>query len=119
MSTLDRKRSYGQVYGQASHAFEQDGKLFDNEGKEVGGKDEPAEIVEANKEPVNPVPVVQALSVAKATLELPHLTRAQLDELAALENTKEVPRKGLLAAIDIELADRPPADEQLNSQLKG
>ncbi len=42
MSRLDRSRPYGQVYG-AGHAFEQDGKQFDQEGEEIGaGKTTPA-----------------------------------------------------------------------------
>lgn len=35
MAKLDRKKPFGQVYGMASHSFEQDGALFDQDGEEV------------------------------------------------------------------------------------
>ena len=43
MTTLDRKKPFGEILGNHKGArFEQDGKLFDHEGKEVGGsKPEP------------------------------------------------------------------------------
>lgn len=34
MTTLDRDRPYGQIFGNPPYAFEQDGKLFDQEGNE-------------------------------------------------------------------------------------
>jgi hypothetical protein len=33
---LDRLKSFGSVYGEADHRYEQDGYLFDAEGNEVG-----------------------------------------------------------------------------------
>lgn len=33
---LDRTKPYGTVYGDADHAFEQDGRLFDHNGDEIG-----------------------------------------------------------------------------------
>jgi len=36
---LDRTRSFGQVYGQSDHAYEQDGKWFDHEGKLVSAEE--------------------------------------------------------------------------------
>lgn len=37
MAKLDRSRSFGSVYGSgAGHSFEQDGRLFDHDGNEVG-----------------------------------------------------------------------------------
>lgn len=39
---LDRTRSFGQVYGQSDHTYEQDGKWFDHEGKLISeAQDEP------------------------------------------------------------------------------
>jgi hypothetical protein len=38
---LDRNRPYGIVYGNAGHAFEQDGKKFDSQGREI--RDLPSE----------------------------------------------------------------------------
>lgn len=35
---LDRNRPYGQVFGDAQYAYEQDGKLFDHQGEEVGAE---------------------------------------------------------------------------------
>lgn len=34
--TVDFNRPYGEVFGEASHRFEQDGKCFDAQGLEVG-----------------------------------------------------------------------------------
>lgn len=41
MKTLDRDRPFATTYGSAGHAFEQDGSLFDRDGKEIGGKSPP------------------------------------------------------------------------------
>lgn len=34
---VDFNRPYGQVYGEASHSYEQDGKFFGHDGREVAG----------------------------------------------------------------------------------
>lgn len=40
---LDRKKPFGEVYGAGvAHRYEQDGKLFDDDGNEIGSE-EPAD----------------------------------------------------------------------------
>lgn len=47
---LDRSKPFGTVYGPANHAFEQDGRLFDQAGNEVGAEpDDLAAPVAKNK----------------------------------------------------------------------
>lgn len=36
--SLDRTRPFATVFGTADHAFSQDGKLFDQDGEEIGAK---------------------------------------------------------------------------------
>lgn len=36
MKTLDKGRSYGEIYGGGPAMFEQDGMLFDSMGREIG-----------------------------------------------------------------------------------
>ena len=42
MKTLDKGRSYGEVYGGGPAMFEQDGTLFDSRGREIGADWQPA-----------------------------------------------------------------------------
>jgi hypothetical protein len=50
---FDPKKAYGEVFGMASHRYEQDGKRFDAQGNEV---------TEKNEKP----PVVQSTATGKA-----------------------------------------------------
>lgn len=38
-TTLDRKRPFGEVWGNASHAYEQDGQMFDHTGELVSDQE--------------------------------------------------------------------------------
>ena len=41
MKKLDRSKPFGTVHGVAAYAFEQAGVMFDHDGNEVGGQEEP------------------------------------------------------------------------------
>lgn len=51
MKTLDKGRSYGEVYGGGPAMFEQDGTLFDSKGCEIGEGWKPAAPVVAAAPP--------------------------------------------------------------------
>lgn len=57
MAKLDRSRSFGIVYGSgAGHSFEQDGRLFDHDGNELGQPKHKAEKPAKQKDDVQPTP---------------------------------------------------------------
>ncbi len=120
---LDRKRPFGQVYGQASHCYEQDGKLFDNEGDEVVGDDvkgNPADSQLTGNGTGDDAKLVAILERSNAAVleALPGLSVDELNRASELE-TEGKHRVGALKAIAEELASRNPADSQLSSQLQG
>ena len=53
---VDFSRPYGQVYGDADHAFEQDGKLFDANGNEVAGPAVEPKVPRAYTKKAKPAP---------------------------------------------------------------
>ena len=54
MSALDRSRPFGVTYGPVAHAYEQDGKLFDGSGWEMGVP-RPKEVTVEQEPPEEPV----------------------------------------------------------------
>lgn len=51
MARLDRSKSFGTVTGIASHRYEQDGRLFDQDGNQVGGEPDVAKPETAKAKP--------------------------------------------------------------------
>ncbi len=118
MSKLDRKRPFGQVYGPANHAYEQDGKQYDHEGEEVlTDEQKAARAAEEAASKVNPMETLLQGSTAVISEALPGLTSEQVQELVVLETAGKA-RKGVLAALEEDLAGRKPAGDQLDDQLQ-
>ena len=51
MKMLDRKRPYGEVFGEHPYRFTQDGAHFDSKGRLIGGRKEPEKTKPEQKEP--------------------------------------------------------------------
>lgn len=122
MKTLDRSKPFGQVFGTASHSFEQDGCLFDHEGKEVGGKAKalPAGTGDANKLATSTdTPKVTHMVGARAVV-LADLDADQLRAIAAEAEVKVHPNAGEKKLREA-LAQALPAGtvDQLDAQLQG
>lgn len=118
MTTLDRKRPFGQTYGPVGHAYEQDGKKFDHEGKEVLSDEEKAARKAAeDADNANPLETLLEGSTAQVSDALAGLSLEQVTELVALETAGKA-RKGLLAALEADLAARKAAEDEVANQLK-
>lgn len=119
---LDRSRHFGQVYGPADHAYEQDGKLFDHEGNELvpAGQKKAAQPKSDPPPPGNEkegVIVIEGKSHDLAKLEAP-----ELHVLATQAGLELHPRTGAVkvtAALLEWYAAQPKSETQLDSQLEG
>lgn len=115
MKTLDKTRPYGQVFGTADHAFEQDGLLFDMAGRQVGGE---------TKAPADKPPASESVIVVDGKpVDLADMDRAAL---VALANDKFGlglhPATGVARSTKaiLEAAAKAKADgDQVASQLQG
>ncbi len=127
MKKLDRSRSYGQVFGDASHSFEQDGRKFDHEGNEVdapdaadgGSKNSKGSTDDGNQS--NPLEELLAVGQDKVIAALATVKRADLVKLLAMESheTEGKKRARVIKALETEIADRPADDaDQLETQLQ-
>jgi len=96
MGTLNKSRPYATVYGQAGHAYEQDGKLFDHHGNEIGGPTpvgSPGPVVE-QREPAN-----EAVAPAPEEPQLNELD-AVIEEANAQVPAHELTRKEIMEKLD-------------------
>ena len=59
MRTLNKYLPFGEVHGGGAACYEQDGALFNSEGKEIGARDELV-TVSPDSEPQTPVGTAQA-----------------------------------------------------------
>lgn len=93
---LDKSKSYGQISGEHSAVFEQNGAFFDAHGDEVVGED----------------PVSQQNAEGQDTPPAPKATRTKAVKTAAKEPTGK--KRGPKVAAETKTAS--PVDEQIAAQ---
>lgn len=129
MRTLDRSKSFGQVFGDASHAYEQDGRKFDHEGKEVDAPEDKGALTggaggtgsDKTDTEVNLLEELLALGQDKVIAQLATVKRGDLVKLLALESDEDngKKRKKLITALEAEIKDRPADDaDELQNQMQ-
>lgn len=122
-ATLDRKRPYGEVFGDsAPHRYEQDGKYFDHEGKQIVVEDDTDTTKTDSKAPAAP----QIALIKGVPLVLDDLDQQALKQIAIDLSLGLPPQLGavklraaIVAASPVPSATATPTDSQVDQQLNG
>lgn len=124
MKTLDRSKPFAEVWGgSVKHRYEQDGRKFDGSGNEIGEPGAAAPAPAAASAPADG-PAVEAAKMLDGSADkiIPELADVSDELLAALRAGEEAgkTRKGVMAAIDAEIAQRAvKSTSQADAQLEG